>query len=104
MRRQTGSTVAMARRDDEGFSPLSLVGPVVGAVGAITNTIVKFTPPSVSRGLVEWGVKGALALLVFSFARSVISLVLTIGLVVGGLFIAGKVLGGGEDLQDDGGW
>lgn len=34
---------------------------------------------------------------------AVTQLVLTIGLVVGGLFIAGKVLGGGEDLQDDGG-
>jgi hypothetical protein len=76
----------------------------MGAVGAITNVVASSLPASVSRGVVDLGVKAGLALIVIGFARSVLSFALTIGTIVLGLWIASKVLGGGDDDAKSGRW
>lgn len=86
---------------DDGPGAMGLIpgilGGALGAVGTITDFVMSNLPASVSRGVVDIGVKAGLALVVLGFARSVLSFVTTIGTIVFGLWIASKVLGGGDN-------
>lgn len=105
--RQSGTSLAARRAeydDDEdwddgpglGIVP-RILGGALGAVGSITDFVARNTPASVSRGVVDISVKAGLALVVLGFARSLLGLVTTIGTIVFGLWLASKVLGGGDD-------
>lgn len=98
--------VVAARNDDEesGFSPMKLVGPALGAIDSLTSAIVKVAPDTVSRSVVDLSVKAGLALVVLGFARSLLSVAFTIGLLVLGLYIASQVLGGDSGNGSDGRW
>lgn len=97
--------VRARKNDDEGaFSLGRVAGSVLGGVDLITDAVAKVAPDTVSRSVVDIGVKGGLVLVVLTVARSLLSVALTCGVIVLGLWIASQFLGADDSKRSDGRW
>lgn len=103
---RNGVVMVRARQDDDdgAFSLGRVAGSVLGVVDLITDAVAKVVPDTVSRSVVDIGVKGGLVLVVLTVARSLLSVALTCGVIVLGLWVASQFIGADDSKRSDGRW